>query len=123
MSVVTAAFAETAQLRATGRVRTLAVTAEDRLPTAPDIPTLTELGIPWSLGALLLRATPSDVPLAVRDTLVSALEVATADPPYRELLERAGCNLVDLTGDEACRFVEGQDVTNRALLQQAGLAF
>ena len=121
VDVVTAAFAETAPLRGAGRVRTLAVMAEHRLPTAPDIPTLTELGIPWSLGAWLVVATPGNIPETVRDTLTSALRRATAAETYRAPLTRAGYNLVDLTGPQALEFVTEQDTTNRALLEQAGI--
>lgn len=122
VDVVTAAFAETAALRGAMRVRTLAVMADERLPTAPDTPTLTELGIPWSIGAWLVVSTPDGIPVAVRDTLLTALEQATATASYRNPLTRAGYHLVDLTGDEARAFVQEQDITNRILLQQAGLA-
>ena len=122
VAVVTAAFAETAALRGAGRVRTLAVMADARLPSAPDVPTLTELGLPWSLGAWLMIAAPVGVSPAVRDTLVSAITQATAAPAYRDPLVRAGFNLVNLVGEDARAFVLQQDTTNRTLLQQAGLA-
>ena len=121
VAVVTAAFAETASLRGAGRVRTLAVMADERLPSDPTVPTLTELGLPWSVGGWLLVSTPAGIPDAVRDTLVAAIDEATAMPAYRDPLLRAGYNLVDMSGSEAASFMAQQDSTNHALLEQAGL--
>ena len=72
--VVTAALAETDALRRAGRVRTLAVMANDRLPTAPETPTLKELGLDWTIGGWLVVGAPVGLPPAVRDTLSAAIE-------------------------------------------------
>ena len=62
VSVVTAALAKTDAVRKAGHVRSLAAMAEERLPSAPDMPTLKELGLDWSIGGWMIVAAPAGLP-------------------------------------------------------------
>ena len=74
------------QVRA-GSIKAYAVTAKDRLASAPDIPTVDETGLPgfytsnW-LGLFAPRATPKEVIIK----LSSAVTDALADPLVRQRL-------------------------------------
>ena len=122
VSVVTAALAETDALRKAGRVKVLAVMADERLSVAPEVPTLKEQGVDWSLGGWVAVGAPTGLPEAVRDTLDKAIAAAAADPAFQEPLKQAGFNLQFLPAAEFAAFIEDQDRVNGELLKLAGLA-
>ncbi len=68
VAVVTAALAETDALRRAGRVKVLAIMADERLGIAPEVPTLKEQGIDWSLGGWVAVGDPAGLPDAIRDS-------------------------------------------------------
>jgi tripartite-type tricarboxylate transporter receptor subunit TctC len=74
------------QVRA-GTIKAYAVTAPDRLPAAPDIPTVDEAG----LGGLYILAwqgiwAPKGTPKSMIAKLNAAIVAALADPPVRQRL-------------------------------------
>ena len=122
VDVVTAALAETSALRKAGRVRTLAVMSEDRLPSAPEIPTLKELGLDYaSAGGWMAIAGPPHLPEPIQEQLRAALRRAFVNPAFHEPLEQAGFRLQHLTGSELDAFLEEQDFSNGLLMDHAGL--
>lgn len=122
VDVVTAALAETNALRQAGRVRTLAVMAEERLPMAPDVPTLIELGIDYaSAGGWMVLAAPKRLPDPLREQLQAAIRRTVANPAFRDPLQRAGFRLHHLTGVPLSAFLEEQDLENGLLMERAGL--
>ena len=74
-----------------GKIRAYAVTSDQRLPSAPDIPTVDEAGLPklhvsiW-FGLWAPRGTPKDIVLKFN----SAVKDALADPAIREKLAALG---------------------------------
>jgi tripartite-type tricarboxylate transporter receptor subunit TctC len=74
-----------------GKIRAYAVTSDQRLPSAPDIPTVDEAGLPklhvsiW-FGLWAPRGTPKDIVLKLN----SAVRDALADPAIREKLAALG---------------------------------
>jgi tripartite-type tricarboxylate transporter receptor subunit TctC len=81
------------QVRA-GRVKGLAVTAERRLPAAPDIPSVDEAGLPgFYTSAWYALWVPKGTPKSIVGVLNAAVADALADPVVR-------ARLVDL-GQEA----------------------
>ncbi|ARA92667.1 hypothetical protein AWN76_005475 [Rhodothermaceae bacterium RA] len=121
VQVVTVALAETDALRKAGQVKVLGVMAEERLPGAPDVPTLKEQGLDWSIGGWMVVSGPAGLPEAVRQTLREALQDVTSDPAYRAPLEQAGFNLLFVTGEELAAFLVRQDQVNGELLALAGM--
>ena len=74
-----------------GKIRAYAVTSDQRLPSAPDIPTVDEAGLPklhlsiW-FGLWAPRGTPKDVIVKLN----AAVKDALADPTIREKLAALG---------------------------------
>jgi len=74
-----------------GKIRAYAVTSNQRLPSAPDIPTVDEAGLPklhvsiW-FGLWAPRGTPKDI----ISKLNTAVKEALADPAIRQKLEALG---------------------------------
>jgi tripartite-type tricarboxylate transporter receptor subunit TctC len=74
-----------------GRLRVLAVTSPKRLAAAPDLPTVTEAGLPGltvtlSLGLL----APSGTPAPVIEQIAQATRTALAEPAYQKSLIEGG---------------------------------
>jgi tripartite-type tricarboxylate transporter receptor subunit TctC len=122
VAVVTAALAETEALRRAGQVKALAVMADERLGSAPDVPTLKELGIDWSIGGWVAVGAPAGLPDSLRAKLDEAIRTAASDPAYRAPLEQAGFRLQYLPAAASAAFMEEQDRINGELLKLAGIA-
>jgi tripartite-type tricarboxylate transporter receptor subunit TctC len=74
-----------------GRVRALAIAAEQRLPQHPDVPTLAEVGFPGIRAAQWVAAfTQSAVAPEIVETLRTAFVKAMTVPEMREAFERGG---------------------------------
>jgi tripartite-type tricarboxylate transporter receptor subunit TctC len=78
------------QVRA-GNVKVYAVTASERAPTAPEIPTVDEAGVPGLYIALWNALwAPKGTPKAVIEKLNAAVVLALADPAVRARLAELG---------------------------------
>ena len=83
-----------------GRLRTLGVTGAKRTPTAPDIPTIAEAGVPgYEVGGWYGLATTAGTPKPVIDRLNAAVNRAL--PELRERYAGIGA---DIAGGSAAEF-------------------
>jgi tripartite-type tricarboxylate transporter receptor subunit TctC len=74
-----------------GRVRGYAITAKTRIPSAPDIPTVDEAGMPgFYMSIWHAFWAPKGTPRDVIAKLNAALREAVADPAVRKRLEDIG---------------------------------
>lgn len=69
-------------------LRVLAITSDQRLPHAPDVPTLQELGYPITAGTMRGLAFPGGVPKEAVTTMEAALEQVHKSAAWRELAKR-----------------------------------
>lgn len=105
-----------------GKVRALAVVADERSPALPDVPTFVESGFPtinqtiwWGLAA------PGQTPDDVISTLNSALNQALEKPELIQKLEQAGYSVMKGSPtDMATRLRADHDVFGK-VVQQAGI--
>ena len=75
----------------TGQLRALAVTTAKRLPAYPDIPTVTESGVPgYELIGWYGFLAPAGTPPAIIDTLNKAFNKGLQDPEARKKLQDLG---------------------------------
>ena len=90
-----------------GRLRALATGGEKRSPQTPDLPTISEAGVPGyvSTGWAGLMA-PKGVAKPVFDKLYATLVRVVNNPATRELLERQGGDPVTNTPAEFVRFIK-----------------
>ena len=89
-----------------GRLRALATGGEKRSPITPDLPTISEAGVPGfvSTGWSGLMA-PKGTPKPVFDKLYATLIKAVNKPATRELMERQGGEPVTSTPAEFISFI------------------
>ncbi len=122
VDVVTASPSEVESLRKAGQVKLLAVMAEERLPNFPEIPTLKESGIDWSIGGWVSVCAPANLDPAAKVILEEAVKKATQDEMFISSLTQTGSNIQTLFGDELVAFMAEQDKVNGDLMKSAGIA-
>ncbi len=120
-AMIVASAAILPQLRE-GRVRALAVTAGQRIPQAPDVPTLAEAGLPdaesYAWNALI---APAGMPEGRVARLAEEAAKALAEPATRSALEAGGFEVVASGPAEATRFVAAETARWSGLIARLGI--
>ena len=70
------------------KLRVLAIASDKRLPQAPDVPTLLELGYPISAGTIRGFTFTAGVPKEAVTVMEAALKKAHESPEWREIAKR-----------------------------------
>jgi tripartite-type tricarboxylate transporter receptor subunit TctC len=110
------------QVRA-GQVRGLAVTTAERFPTAPDLPTVAESGVPGfdvsSWYAFLVPArTPPDIVWKMHTDTVAAL----SDPTVKTRLQELGVLVIGSTPAELARHLKSEMEKWAPVIKAAGIS-
>ena len=105
-----------------GKLRPIAIGAETRVPSAPDVPTTAETGVPDLLtenwyGMLAPANTPPDVIAKLNKAAVEAIK----DPAVIEKLSSQGAILVGNTPDEFRDFIATESKKWAAVIKEAGV--
>ena len=104
-----------------GKVRALAVTASERWPTLPDVPTMAEAGVRdfviTSWGAFVV---PKGTPAAVVAKLSEAIKAIAAEPAMQQRFLDAGARTVSTTPQETAAFAERERVKWKEVVQISG---
>ena len=103
-----------------GKVRVLAFTGEKRHPSAPEIPTMKELGIPYQHdGGWFAMFAPAGTPPEIVDKLWHEVAKAMQDPGVRDRLTKLGAVPVADSPADFKKFVQAE---LKAYGEQAKLA-
>jgi tripartite-type tricarboxylate transporter receptor subunit TctC len=104
-----------------GRLRALAVTAMQRHPQAPDVPTADESGLPgFEINVWYGFAVQAATPKAVVRKLNAEITRALRNPGVAERLQGLGLEIVADTPEEFARFVAAESEKMRRLVQVSG---
>lgn len=90
IDVVACSLPEAQALLSAGRIRSLGVMAEARLPQFPDVPTFREQGVDWTLGTLRGLGAPKDTPPERLRVLADAVERVVLGDEYQAAMRRSG---------------------------------
>jgi tripartite-type tricarboxylate transporter receptor subunit TctC len=92
-----------------GKLKGLAVTTKQRVPTVPDVPTLAEAGVPgFDMAASDGVYAPAGTPKAIVDKLNAAFRQALEDPQVRDNLISRGAFPVPGTPAALAQHVAGE---------------
>lgn len=112
----------TMALRATGKLRALAVTSSTRNPALPDVPAMAEIGFPTfdvtSWGAYF---APARTPEPVIKKLNALIHAAYDSKPVRDHAEKTGNRIQLSTPQELRSFVEREIERWRDLVASSGI--
>jgi len=103
-----------------GQARGIAVLSSKRSPLAPDVPTMSEAGVPgldvdsW-LGIFAPAKTPPEVIAKLRREIRAAL------PDLKERFEKSGGEVWDVPDDKLNAFVASEHETWTKLIREAGI--
>jgi tripartite-type tricarboxylate transporter receptor subunit TctC len=93
------------QIRA-GKVRALAVTTAKRWPTAPEIPTMAEAGVPgYEMSAWFGLLAPPGLPKPLADMLQREVAAILKEPDVRKQLLELGADPSGITPEEFRQFL------------------
>ncbi len=107
-----------------GKLRALGVTTAQRVPAAPDLPPLADVGIPgYDTSSWHTVTTTANVPKPIVDKLAGNIREIMSDPSVVEVLERDGTiPQVSPSPEEMKEFVAGETARWGKIIKGAGLA-
>jgi len=113
---------EAQSLASAGRVRVLAVMAENRMGTFPDVPTLKQAGLDWVYQNWFALVAPKGIPAETRAALLAAAGRAHNRTDVREQMTARGIVPVWESPAQFAAFVAQFGETTSTLLRELGLA-
>ncbi|MBX2806978.1 MAG: tripartite tricarboxylate transporter substrate binding protein [Hyphomicrobiales bacterium] len=123
VDVVSCSVVEAAALLEAGRVRSLAVMADETLGAFPDIPTLkNETGLSWTNSAWRGVAAPKGLPDDVKAKLTAAMEKVYNSQEFQTFMNGRGFGLIYKSGDDFAKWMSDSDESLGAAMKAAGLA-
>ncbi len=122
VDIVTSSVPEAKALIDAGKVKSLAVMAEARNPVFPEVPTLKEQGVDWTLGAWRGIAGPEGLPREVIDTLVPVLREIHESKEFRDFMAQRGFGVVWKGPQDFEAFMAERDAALGKVMKKLGLA-
>ncbi len=105
-----------------GRLRALAVTTVKRAPSAPDIPTIVESGVPgYEMSQWYGLLAPAGMPAPVMDRLNAEVAKALKHPDVRTRFAAEGAEPVSSTPQEFANFYKAEIAKWTGVVQKAGI--
>jgi putative tricarboxylic transport membrane protein len=104
------------------KVRVLAIASDKRLPQAPDVPTLQELGYPITAGTTRGFTYTAGVPKEAVVTMEAALKKAHDTAEWKEIARRNIFQNVFLGSAEFTKFLAAQMIEYKEFYDAIGLA-
>jgi len=104
-----------------GQLKFLAVATEKRLPEAPNVPTLKELGVNVVYAVTRGVVAPKGTPADVITRLEAACQKATAEAAFAEAMAKQGTAVRFMNAKAYAGFLKENDQLNRNLARDLGL--
>jgi tripartite-type tricarboxylate transporter receptor subunit TctC len=103
------------------QLRALAISTQTRSPLLPDLPTISESGLPgFSAYSWQMVAAPTGTPPDITNRLAAAIRRISLDPEIRARVAEMGAETVGDTPVEAREFVRQESVKWRAVVDKSG---
>ena len=103
-------------------MRVLAVAADERVSSLPDVPTFKELGYDMVGGAYRGIGVPKSTPEDVRKALSDRLDAVNHDPDFIKKMEDGGFVVINVPYDKIDGFMSERRKQYEALADQMGIA-
>ena len=120
VDVLTCSYPEAAGQIAAGALKALAIMADERNPSFPDVPTLKEQGVNVVGGTWRGFAVPLKTPDLAVNTLRQALKEITDTQEFKDFMNKAGFGIKVRVGQEFGDFMINQYKSLKAVMETAG---
>ncbi len=108
-------------LAKSGKLRGIAVSTGKRFPTAPELPTIAESGLPgFEMSAWDGIFAPAGTPRAIVDRLNAAIRVALEDPEVKESLVSRGAQPVPGPPEDLAHLVASEGAKWAKVIRASG---
>jgi len=122
VSVTSASAISTLPHVRSGRLRALAVSSAKRSPSAPDLPTVAESGVPgFAVDQWYALFAPSRTPREIVMKLYGEIAKLVALPENKERLHAMGLDPVGMPPDEFAAYLKTETVKWGKLVREAGI--
>ena len=110
-----------AQIRA-GGLRALGVAARERIPQLPDVPTISEGGVPgFEASSWFGLVAPARTPAPIVERLAAETAKAVQDPEMRARFDQLGARLVGNSPSEFAQLVVRERASWEKVIKSAGI--
>ena len=122
IDVMFTTVASAASLVESGQLRAIAVTSAERSPAFPQLPTVSEAGVPgYTAESWYGLFAPARTPADVIDRLNKAAALAVQSEAFKRLGANEGLVVVARPPEELERYVRGDEARWRRVIQAAGI--
>jgi tripartite-type tricarboxylate transporter receptor subunit TctC len=121
VQVVTASLAEGRPLIDAGKVRALATMAEKRDPAFPNVPTLKELGLDYSMGAWRGIALPKGTSAEIVAVYEKAISKIVRSREFVDFMNQGSFVILYKGSADFGKFLAEQDELMGVLAKEAGI--
>ncbi|MEO7938095.1 MAG: tripartite tricarboxylate transporter substrate binding protein [Burkholderiaceae bacterium] len=105
-----------------GKVRSLAVMADEPSALYPNVPTLKKaIGSDWQMAAWRGIVAPKGLPADVRDKLAGAVKKVAASKDYTDFMAKQGYGVIYKGPDDFAKFMAKSDTELGATMKAVGL--
>jgi len=121
VDAVSATAGESYQQIKSGRLRAIALMGDKRLDKLPEIPTLKELGVEWSIPVWRGVVVPAETPDAVVGKLNSCFKEAFDTESFQDLMQRQSFTPTYKDQEDFSAFLEDEYANYGRLIDQFGM--
>ncbi len=122
VDVSTASLVENQTMIEAGRAKVLGVMAEERDAKYPDVPTLAEQGVDFTMSAWRGVVGPEGMEPEVIEELGCHLDGIVHGPAYQDFMGKAGFGIEWRGPEEFGAYIAEQDTSKGEIMEAAGLA-
>src|SRR5438874_7455020 len=123
VEIVPCSLPEARSLIDAGKVKSLAVMAEQPAALYPNVPTLkAATGSNWTTAAWRGIAAPKGIPADARDKLVAAIKKIVASKDYTEFMTQRGFGIIYAEPEDFAKFMAKSDADLGATMKAVGIA-
>src|ERR1700716_3678275 len=122
VDIVPCSLPEARSLIDAGKVKSLAVMADQPAALYPNVPTLkAATGSTWTMAAWRGIAAPKNIPAEARDKLVAAIRKIATSKDYTDFMNQRGFGVIYEGPDEFAKFMAKADADLGATMKAVGI--
>jgi len=122
VEIVPCSLPEARSMIDAGKVKSLAVMADQPAALYPNVPTLkAATGSNWTMAAWRGIAAPKGIPAEARDKLVAALRKIVASKDYTEFMAKQGYGVIYAAPEDFAKFMAKSDTDLGATMKAVGI--